>query len=441
MTINIPENSEEVIQRSKTDVRLNWAGSNPFLKNSAIAAITISFSNRVYDFYLQMKEVVKQSFPDTATDIYLERWANIFGRPILAATKSSGKIVVTGVPLTTISEGTFFSTSNGTAFSSTSSVDVLENNISISSIVRSGNIATVTTFLDHGLVSSVEVEISGAVESSYNSVFNPTVTGSKTFTYPVQGVPASPASGSNLSAKFNSVEVPVKSEDFSDSKNGIEINLDSETELSFQSPIINVDREAYVGQGKIFGGLDRESDSALRIRLLERIQNPVSNFNSSAIISKAKEINGVTRVWVEEVTPLVGQVTIYFMRDLDSNAIPSTAEVLQLKNKILEIKPANTIDEDVIVSAPQEVLNSFIFSQLTPDNSIMREALKNNLKQFFDEETNVGQSITEEKYISAIQNTIDTEGNGIDTFSLSSPIGDISVSSGEIATFEMVSYL
>ena len=66
--LNIPDNADEVIQRSKTDVQRELPDSNPFLPNSAISAFIVAFSNRVFDFYLQLKEALKQAFWDTATD-------------------------------------------------------------------------------------------------------------------------------------------------------------------------------------------------------------------------------------------------------------------------------------------------------------------------------------------------------------------------------------
>ena len=65
----------------------------------------------------------------------------------------------------------------------------------ISSIYRTGAVATATTFDAHGYVTGRVVEISGAVETEYNGAFTITVTSPFTFTYTVVGTPASPATG------------------------------------------------------------------------------------------------------------------------------------------------------------------------------------------------------------------------------------------------------
>jgi uncharacterized phage protein gp47/JayE len=149
----------------------------------------------------------------------------------------------------------------------------------------------------------------------------------------------------------------------------------------------------------------------------------------------------VTRVFVQEVTPAIGQVTIYFMRDGDDNPIPSGSEVTTVKNAILELKPANTVDSDVIVLAPVGVAVDFTFTALTPDTSTMRSAISANLRQFFDERTSVGVNVDEDAYRSAIFNTVDTvTGDVVSTFTLSTPVGDVAIATGEIGILGNVVY-
>jgi uncharacterized phage protein gp47/JayE len=66
----------------------------------------------------------------------------------------------------------------------------------------------------------------------------------------------------------------------------------------------------------------------------------VANFNVAAIINKALEVPGNTRVWVREITDEVGQVTIVFTRDNDG-IIPTSGDRETTKAKILEIKKSN----------------------------------------------------------------------------------------------------
>ena len=65
----------------------------------------------------------------------------------------------------------------------------------MTSITRSGTTATVTTTAAHGLSTGAFVAIRGASPTAYNGIHLATVTGASTFTYPVAGSPASPATG------------------------------------------------------------------------------------------------------------------------------------------------------------------------------------------------------------------------------------------------------
>lgn len=66
----------------------------------------------------------------------------------------------------------------------------------LTSITRSGSVATVTTPTNHHLYSGMSITIAGANESDYNGTFTITVTSAVQFTYTVGGSPSTPATGS-----------------------------------------------------------------------------------------------------------------------------------------------------------------------------------------------------------------------------------------------------
>lgn len=436
MAIELPESANEVVQRAKTDVQREVAESNPFLKNSWIGAIITGYANRVYDFYIQLKEAIKQYIPDTATEQNLERWAAIWGINRNPATAANGNVVATGTVSTTIPAGTNFVSSDGVVYQSDNAAVITATVQGITSITRSGSTATVTTDTDHGLANNVPVTIIGANEPEYNVTDTAIqVTALNQFTYQVAGTPASPATGT-ITASHTSIPVPITAQTF-----GVDTNQVDGTELDLQSPISGVDSSATVDFGEIGGGTDQETDAAMRTRMLDRIQNPVAQFNVAQIVATAKTVAGVTRVFVEEITPGVGQVTIYFMRDNDDNPIPSAAEVAAVDAVIQAIRPANTDEADVIVSAPTAVSTNFTFTSLSPDTSTMRDAISANLEQFFDENTEVGTNVDQDAYRSAIYNTVDPiTGDVMQSFVLSAPSGDIVITSGQIATLGNITY-
>lgn len=66
---------------------------------------------------------------------------------------------------------------------------------SVTSITRSGQVATVTTAAAHGIAQGMTTTIAGATQTEYNIATTPNVTGPTTFTYNVNGSPATPATG------------------------------------------------------------------------------------------------------------------------------------------------------------------------------------------------------------------------------------------------------
>lgn len=72
----------------------------------------------------------------------------------------------------------------------------------LSSITRSGSTATGTTSANHGLTigSTLTLTISGADQSAYNGSKTATITGNRTFTYPVTVTPAFPDAGLTIKA-------------------------------------------------------------------------------------------------------------------------------------------------------------------------------------------------------------------------------------------------
>lgn len=137
----------------------------------------------------------------------------------------------------------------------------------------------------------------------------------------------------------------------------------------------------------------------------------------------------------------LGRIKIYFTRDNDDDPIPSAPEIADVKTAVLEITPANTPDSFVIVLAPTPLATDFTFTELAPDLPTMRTAVEANLQQFFNESVSVGENVDEDAYRSAIFNTVDTEtGFSVTSFALSEPIGDISVSVGELPTLGTVAF-
>jgi uncharacterized phage protein gp47/JayE len=426
---------DNIKQSAKSDVRSELQGSNPFIKVQWLSSIVTSWAFRLFDFYEKLKELLVQVFWDTAELPYLSRWAAIFNITTKAASQASGNIVAEGTPGSAIPISEKLAVS-GIQYRTTTAGTIAAQSLSVASLVRVGSTVTITTASAHNWATGIQVTISGAVETEYNGVQTIFVTGDTTATYQIETTPTSPATGTIL-ADFNTALLPVQADTgFA----GSDTNQDSGAQLNFVTPVAGVNNATFVDFTGLTGGADQESTEDNRIRFLNRVQNPVANFNVAAITQAVLSVPGNTRAFVHEVTPAIGQVTTYFTRDNDG-IIPTAGDVTTTKAAVDEIKPANTDTTDNIVLAPTPKVVPFVFSALTPNTSAMQDAINLNLDVFFQEKTAVGQDLTENEYVAAIQNTIDIEtGETLTSFALTTPSGNVSVATGEIPTKGTVTF-
>ena len=433
MPIDFPT-LQQLVDSSRTDVRSELPTTDPTVFGSFLRALTDAVGTRAYDQQLLIEQLLDQAFPQSAVDEYLDRWAGYEDLERLSATSATGDVVVTGLAGSTIPTNTSFSSVDGTEYLSTGAVSLTSQTFNITALTFSGGAATATT-VDHNLATGIEITVAGAVETEYNGVVVVTVVDEDTFTYPVTGTPSSPATGT-ITGSFSGAIVSVESSD-----TGSATNQSSGAVLSLTSPVSGVDEDAFVRMLGVQGGSDDETDDQLRVRVLQSRENIIANFNAAAIEKQARTVAGVTRVFVKPITPSVGDVTIYFMRDGDLNPFPDAGEVNAVKAAIVEILPANSDEGGVIVSSPSPVTTNYTFSAISPDTTTMRSAISANLQAFYDDSVEFEVSITEDKYRSAIINTQDTEtGDFLQSFTLSSPSADITISDGEIGVLGTVSF-
>lgn len=437
--IDTPDTAQEVTDRIITDVEQSIApftGGKAIPPASWLRTLMVAFGNRVFDFYFSLDQAVREAFAHTAED-NLEELAADYGINRITGAPATGRAAIGGTAGSTIPEARVFTSGDGRVYRTTAPATITAQVIAVASITRVGTTATLTTSVPHNLAGNIPITVTGANEPEYNvSNAVATITGASTLTYTVTGSPATPATGTiNLNATF--VSLQLESEE-----TGSDQNLASASVLQIQSPIVGVDDTAVVDFGELGGGSDQETLDALRDRLLDKIQNPVANYNVAQIETVARSVAGVTRVFVQEITPAVGQVTVYFMRDDDpTGPIPSGSEIAAVVAALEEIRPANTDPSDVFVLAPTPVSQDFTFSAVSPDTATMKAAIEANLAAFFAERTEVGEDVVEDAYRSAIFSTVDpVTGAMVASFTLSTPSGTITVNPGEIAILGTVTF-
>jgi uncharacterized phage protein gp47/JayE len=157
-------------------------------------------------------------------------------------------------------------------------------------------------------------------------------------------------------------------------------NVATDEKIIIVSPISGMLTEATVLTPGITGGFNEESDDELRQRVLDRIQSPPQGGSVTDYIRWAKEVAGVTRVWVYGNFPGIGEVFIVFTTDnAVGGIIPDGAKVTEVQDYIDERRP---VTANVNVDAP--VLKPVNFTiDLTPDTPETRDAVIAELDSYF----------------------------------------------------------
>ena len=426
MPLSLPS-FRDIINRIRADISSLLPNVDPTIFGSFIRGIVDSNAGRHYDNTLLVGQVEKEMFPQTAEGENLERWAQYEGLSRFVATPASGLATAIGTATTDIPVDTQWRSETGKLYTMPSAATIAANVISVTSLTRSGSTVTAVTASDHNFASNIDITIAGAVETDYNGTVTITVIDTDTFTYEITGTPTTPATGT-ITASCDCATIELESDD-----PGSDTNLDNGALLTLISPIAGVDSTAYVQFTGITGGQDEETDPALLVRVIQSRANPVANFNPAAIEKEALGIQGVTRVKVKRITPEIGAVTVLFVRDDDDNIIPDASEVAEVETALIAILPAQSAEADLFVLAPTPVITNYTFSSITPNTITRRDAIEENLEDFYRTEVDFEVDITEDKYRAAIINTIDPDtGDTLTAFTLSTPVGDIPIATNSI---------
>ena len=161
---------------------------------------------------------------------------------------------------------------------------------------------------------------------------------------------------------------------------------DGET-ISLLSPIANVDTDAIVLQ-TVIEGEDEETDTALRARLITRIQLPPLGGSVNDYEVWALEVAGVTRAWVFPLHTGPGTVGVTFVEDDDPiSIIPDAAKIQEVEDRILDPsrKPVTAL---LAVFAPVEEAADFDI-KIKPNTVAVQDSIISELKDLIKRDAEV----------------------------------------------------
>ena len=438
MSTVTPNTPNETVQQAQQDVKGELPSSNPWLESGLLRALTVMTGRRAYDLYKGLDRIETLSWPFDAKGKYLQFWATLKNMYALTAAKSAGEITFTGTVGQTVTSGSIW-TVGTTEYSVDANVNVEVNTRNVSTLTASVTTATCVLTEDHNLSDGMSIDITGAVDTDWNDTFTDiTVTGAQTITFAVTSGISTPAVGTivvSFDAALGSV-TSVENGEYNNQTNGVT--------LTSQSTLPGIDSTAGTQYTGLIDGRDDETTAEYQARVVSRWQNPQTPFNAATIIDTVKNTVGGgknTRIWVYEVTPKIGAVTIYFVRDEDESIIPDASEIAEAKAAIVAIKSPQTDDANIHVN---DTLTAYpiniVMSQLIPSTTTMKESVKGRIRNYFrggglTGGIGQGDNFSLESFKSDLYQTRDYQtGERLLSFDLQQPVSDQTIADGEIAT-------
>jgi len=165
------------------------------------------------------------------------------------------------------------------------------------------------------------------------------------------------------------------------------------------------------------GGVETEKDDDLRLRILQRIQNPAMGGSKANYVTWALAVPGVTRAWAEsEQGP--GTITVRFLMDelrADDDGWPQPPDVIAVKDYIDKMRPVTVKDSYVV--APIKQFIDVTIQNLLPESA--QGDVEASLRQMLFEQAAPGQTI----YAAWISYAVMNAAN-VQSFSMTWPVAD-----------------
>lgn len=210
-------------------------------------------------------------------------------------------------------------------------------------------------------------------------------------------------------------------------------NAEAGTSVSLVNSVDGIDTDATIATGGVTNGADSENDEALRVRLIDRIQQPPHGGASFDYEKWAKEVNGVTRAWVYPLQGGLGTVHLTFVQDNETDIIPDAAKVQEVQDYV-DGQYRRPVTAAFTAFAPTAVPLNFTIT-ISPDNAETRAAVETSIKEMLTREAAPGGTILISKIREAVSIAAGENDNTV-----TAPAADVTHSFGEIATMGTITW-
>ena len=226
------------------------------------------------------------------------------------------------------------------------------------------------------------------------------------------------------------VAVPVLASNY-----GVGSNTPSGVQVKLVQPVVGIAASGVVGDGSLTGGSDEEGVEAYRARIVERIQKPPQGGAGLDYERWAKEVAGVTRVWVAKNEMGLGTVTVRFMMDdTYADGLPLVGDVARVQEYI-DAENRRPVTAVFYAAAPVGIPLDIEITNLSPVTSEVKVAIEAELADMIRRIATPSGIIPLSKIWEAV-----SVATGEDSHLIASPLESIPHEIGRIAILGAVSY-
>ncbi|MFJ3112311.1 baseplate J/gp47 family protein [Pseudomonas putida] len=203
-------------------------------------------------------------------------------------------------------------------------------------------------------------------------------------------------------------------------------------QLTAVTPVLGVNATAVIGVDGIVGGTEQEDIEAVRARLRAAFKNPSKVGNGDDFVEWALEVPGVTRAWALPRWMGPGTFGLTFVCDGDADIFPNEAKVLEVQAYLERKRP---VTSEVYAFAALR-LGVDLSIKLTPDTTVVRQAVTKALTDLIGDEGGSGSVIPISHIRAAISNAPGETDHRLDV-----PTGDVPVASNQVAVLGVITWL
>lgn len=355
------------------------AEKDPFVRNMAQANAVVQRA-----CYSAAQDAVDQTFAQTATEesfltaIAFDKTNNQIR--IKEAEFAKGQLLIVGDDGLAIPSGTSFITEDSQTYSSIVNKTCSTQSFVITLLERVSNYA-IATLENHQLINNLQLTVSGANESEFNTTQSIEILSANQFRYYNEGDDET-ATGT-ISVSFVGCRVDVVSDEASEAANqtytdSISLSSSLDSDLS----LIGITFEG------IYGGVDRESLDSFKERIVEFLQYPQNKGNRFQHQSWLKQNTDANYVYVytyeDDFYLYLVAVISKLNKDIYTFTNFTNDELTNIKNSFVANNQLLLGIEDLQTSFinPTFVNLNIAITGLTPNTNDMKNAISQVLKQY-----------------------------------------------------------